>query len=726
MSTVHRLRLAGAVLSLAGVITCTQVWGDAGRNRKPMQPTRSGTDKPAVNGITEGLAAAKFAKQPVVTYVPQSGEHLFGAQLKPNLPAVSALPRDLLVLVDTSASQAGLPFGTARRLVRALTENLAAADQIDLWTVNIPEATRSLTGGFQPARSDAVAGAVKNLETSEYASGVCDLKGAITKAIKNFDIRADRQPIVLLLGDGESAYDPITTSERYQIAQDLVNQKIAFFAVPLGLQLNPMNLHGFPSATGGMVIRMAANEKASELSNRVLHTVSAPILYPTSFKLGKGITEAYPTKLPPLRGDLPTLMIGKYTDAASFDMTIAGTIAGRDTSVVIHEAMAPSEHENIFLVAMVDQWRHANNKAAPALIRADRAFAYAYQQTKLTHEEYLTQAHWALSEDKIAVAGKLFELASKVDPYDHEAVNGLAVVKKLQDGSISRKQLLNAFKTAKAQADKIDAPFQSVRTDRVDLATLLVNVEQAPPPAPGAAPPAPPPPPSNEDLLRYAQQQRRLAEQQMADSVDRAIKNAKAELQRNPDLAYELLKRQLETVQNNVAISEKEKDRLANTLQAQLRDVEVRGREIKLRLQEEERRLILAAKEAERQAIAVSQVEKTRERIRAFVALMNKARYDEAYKEANLLREESINKGEPVPVEATAAYAMSLRAMNLKELRELKRIREERFLLTLMQVEKSHVPYPDEPPVHFPPAATWKESDADSQQVLRLLQPRLQ
>ena len=88
---------------------------------------------------------------------------------------------------------------------------------------------------------------------------------------------------------------------------------------------------------------------------------------------------------------------------------------------------------------------------------------------------------------------------------------------------------------------------------------------------------------------------------------------------------------------------------------------------------------------------------------------MDKARYEEAYKEANLLREESINNGQPVPIAATASYAISLNALNLKELNELKRIREERFLLTMMQVEKSHVPYPDEPPVHFPPAAAWKE-----------------
>src|SRR5262249_6537692 len=54
-------------------------------------------------------------------------------------------------------------------------------------------------------------------------------------------------------------------------------------------------------------------------------------------------------------------------------------------------------------------------------------------------------------------------------------------------------------------------------------------------------------------------------------------------------------------------------------------------------------------------------------------------------------------------------YDIGLLANNLSQIQELKRVREERFLLTMMQVERSHVPFPDEPPIQFPPAATWRE-----------------
>jgi tetratricopeptide (TPR) repeat protein len=54
----------------------------------------------------------------------------------------------------------------------------------------------------------------------------------------------------------------------------------------------------------------------------------------------------------------------------------------------------------------------------------------------------------------------------------------------------------------------------------------------------------------------------------------------------------------------------------------------------------------------------------------------------------------------------TAGYQIALSGYHLREVQELKRLREERFLATLLEVERSHVPFPDEPPVEFPSAAT--------------------
>src|SRR5262249_23641567 len=85
------------------------------------------------------------------------------------------------------------------------------------------------------------------------------------------------------------------------------------------------------------------------------------------------------------------------------------------------------------------------------------------------------------------------------------------------------------------------------------------------------------------------------------------------------------------------------------------------------------------------------------------------ARFEEAFKQATAMQQDAINSGNPVPVAVTAAREMGLDATNLRAVQALRVTREERYLLTMMQVERSHVPFPDEPPIQFPPARTWKE-----------------
>ena len=92
---------------------------------------------------------------------------------------------------------------------------------------------------------------------------------------------------------------------------------------------------------------------------------------------------------------------------------------------------------------------------------------------------------------------------------------------------------------------------------------------------------------------------------------------------------------------------------------------------------------------------------------------MQTARFELAQQEAELMRQEFIANGKTVPAGVIMAYHIGQYASNLREHKELVRLREDRTLLTLMQVEKSFMPYPDEPPVHFPPASVWRELTAD-------------
>ena len=84
---------------------------------------------------------------------------------------------------------------------------------------------------------------------------------------------------------------------------------------------------------------------------------------------------------------------------------------------------------------------------------------------------------------------------------------------------------------------------------------------------------------------------------------------------------------------------------------------------------------------------------------------MNEGRDQEAVAQAHVLREDIIRQGREVPLAVPATEQIALSRYHLRELHDLRRVREEKWLAVLLEVERSHIPFPDEPPVAFPTPA---------------------
>src|SRR5262249_22197506 len=151
------------------------------------------------------------------------------------------------------------------------------------------------------------------------------------------------------------------------------------------------------------------------------------------------VAETYPTKLPPLRSDVPTLVVGRLNSAGNLSYSVSGTVAGHDVQVQGSETVPVSEVDNFFLVGMVEQWK--SSKDRPALTRSDRALADAQTRSRFTRDDLVAQAEVALASDRLDVAKQLFDHARKLDPSDAEAKAGLDVVEGLKGGRIQKQDL---------------------------------------------------------------------------------------------------------------------------------------------------------------------------------------------------------------------------------------------------------------------------------------------
>src|SRR5438105_1065108 len=83
----------------------------------------------------------------------------------------------------------------------------------------------------------------------------------------------------------------------------------------------------------------------------------------------------YTTKMPHLRSDAHTLVVGRIQPCDTLISIISCTLASNHVRLELSYPLPESEPDNFFLVSMVEQWKSAKDQ--PALIRADRALAFA-------------------------------------------------------------------------------------------------------------------------------------------------------------------------------------------------------------------------------------------------------------------------------------------------------------------------------------------------------------
>src|SRR5262249_38125715 len=328
-------------------------------------------------------------------------------------------------------------------------------------------------------------------------------------------------------------------------------------------------------------------------------------------------------------------------------------------------------------------------------------------------EELLAQAEWALEKNELAAAQKLYEQALQLDPDSVDAKSGQVVTRRLREGKVTREQLAKLGEP-KPGDEIIRLVNGKPRHFKIDIKKALALAQ-------GEADARRDPPAPRRDDAQLDEVRRRevIEDQRNAEAVEDAIREATRLLRTNPDAAQDLLKRTRESIIDNPDISNRARGVLGDRLQNEIRNIRVLGTEIKRRLLEQAQALALARERAGQDRERREAEERVRERMRAINELMARARYEiitagdqakrfAAVRAAEELRNDLIKEGQLIPPALTAAYGIAQADFHLTELNELRRLREQRWLLTLLEVERRHLPFPDEPPIEFPPAAKWK------------------
>jgi len=713
MTKVRRFWAVVAFLGMAAIIS-SSLQGQQGK--KAAGGALTPQAKPAAPVVPVAEATnSRFDTADILQYKPLAGAAYFALQVQPKIEPAPARPRDFVIMLSHAATQAGQSWAAGYQIAEGIIEGIAdKADRVCLWTFNTPEGTKQLTKEFLTPKEASemvlLKNALKTYRNTEYPHGDTDLKHAITEAIKSFETNKDRQRILVFLGDGLSTHNPIDAKGRLDIAKMMVKNKIAFFPVPLGNTLDPTMLHGLANSTGGAVLRTRiSEEKLVDALDRYKTAFNGQILYDAKIELPAEFTNVCPSDLPPLRNDSPTLVVGRLAkNVKEVSHTITGVQAGRkgEITVTATQKVLPPNLDNFFLVGMIDQWAKA--KEYPAVLQANRALAISYEDTRLAHQNMSDEASLALEQGNNGAARKIFEQIRRLSPDDTGAKTGLNLIDKLENGTLTRKALQDQFKKRTNKGDElrvIDGKPQWVKVNLLDAQPG----EKAP--AGGGA--KQPGGIGGDNLIQEFRDRQAVEEQKFTTGVEDAIRRARRDLTADPDGNLDNLRTWLNRVKDHPDLGAKTRDALATRLQTALRDSSKEVALIKLRKNQENdgASRVQASLTAEQERKTF--VERIESQYRVYKDLMKVARFEERTKAAIIeamvaIQADARLKGMDVPVSAAAAYGIALAGHPVQQYQSLVRLREERWLAAMMGVEKSHMPYPDEPRVNFPPLATWK------------------
>ena len=197
--------------------------------------------------------------------------------------------------------------------------------------------------------------------------------------------------------------------------------------------------------------------------------------------------------------------------------------------------------------------------------------------------------------------------------------------------------------------------------------------------------------------------------EQLFTGVSDAIDRTRGYLRRDPELAIAELKQQLLAVRNARDVDPTLRSQLENRLETEIQNAQ----NLSVLQAESALRANIADAEGQAQARLVRALRTEEEELEQLIDQVRAAIDDGvhgddlAYEEAEDIARAAVNI-RPGNMPATAAVFTSEASGQLNKAFRLRSLRNDRFLETLYQVELSHVPFPDEPPVRFPATEVWQ------------------
>jgi Ca-activated chloride channel family protein len=281
---------------------------------------------------------AKDVGLTALTYRPVAGEDgyfLLLATPKVEMSKAYEIPRDVVLVLDTSGSMRGVKMEQARKALRYCLDNLGPQDRFALinfaTTVNKYKDTLSET---KPEQQDQARKWVDKLE----ATGGTAINDALGAALDFRGKDDTRNFTVVFFTDGQPTIGETNWDKIQKNVQTRNSASTRIFTFGVGDDVNATQLDILAEQTRAVATYVRPAEDIEAKVSGLYSKISHPVLANLKLTASNGIafSEVYPAQLPDLFHGQQLVVLGRYSGKGPSAVTLSGTV-GKDNKEFVYE-----------------------------------------------------------------------------------------------------------------------------------------------------------------------------------------------------------------------------------------------------------------------------------------------------------------------------------------------------------------------------------------------------
>ena len=602
-------------------------------------------------------------------------ETSFALSLRPQTKSTPSAANDLLIMFDTSASQAGLYRKDAKSALNRMLTHLNEKDMVKLVAVDV-NAT-DLNADFVSPQDAQIAKGLQKLD-KRVPLGSTDMLVAMKKALGSFNADSQNPRHVIYIGDGMSKANLIDSEEFAEAVSGLAKQKISFSSYAIGPNMDVALLAAVANQTGGNVI-VDSDEAgiADRAADYLIATARGKVFWPQNVSLPKEIVETYPANIPPLRNDRDVILVGKLASAGQFNISCEVLVDGQKVKMNWPVKSEKSHSDFAFLPKLVEQARADDGVTLPTL--GSEGLRETGRMILASSNNLSTLAMQANARGAKKEANALATAALSSDPENADAL----ILKKSTTSATTNNTTPTFIPSGPVQQDQ----------DIEDRDGVVRAIE--------------------------------ITQEQIAGRIRAEIRRemeiARDILSSSPSDAIQRLKLALETVDNSADLDADAKAQLREGIDSALKQAQAKAVEIGEREAEQQRNLATAREKASLEEDSIRSRQKISQLMAQFKSLIDEEKYVLAYREIAPELEKEL-RGTQIQ-EVSEFYSEF--AYNSDLQRRKRELRHRKFISAILSVEESAIPFDDRDAILYPDKEFWDKitREREKYKAVDLLKP---